>query len=119
MCEIDMGDGEPIEGYTEKNRKARKEHRCTICGGRIASGERYAYRSGICDREPFSEKSCAACLDDDRQFSHAHHVSGVGGWLPDLLDECIAEREPGWEKWAAMRERMRSRRLPPAPKGER
>jgi hypothetical protein len=110
MCEIDTGDGEPIYGYSATTRKARKHHSCTVCGGPISPGESYTYRSGICDSEPWSEKSCALCLVDDKEFSKAHDVGGVGSMLPDYLDDCIQERGPGWEKWRAMRERLRARR---------
>ncbi len=42
---------------------ARKEHKCTECGGKIKPGERYERVRGIWDiRHPETYKTCVYCL---------------------------------------------------------
>lgn len=110
MCEIYTGDDEAVDGYTEKRRTARKSHACDCCGGRILAGESYVYRSWIFDHAPESEKCCDPCGKDATEFNKEHHVSLFAHRVPEYLDECVEEKEPGWEKWQAMIDRMKARR---------
>lgn len=47
--------------FTEKERKARKIHKCCECTHEITVGEKYQYVSGIWDGEPDSYKTCLSC----------------------------------------------------------
>jgi len=57
-----MSDFEMPSAFTEKERKARKEHKCCECNQKINIGERYQYCSGIWDGRPDSYKTCLSCL---------------------------------------------------------
>lgn len=35
--------------FTNVTRKARKKHKCIICGGEIQKGHMYLYRDGVCE----------------------------------------------------------------------
>lgn len=67
MCEF------PVV-YHMNPRRARKEHRCCECGGKIAKGETYNYHSGVWDNQGRSFKVCVDCdrlrdeLNKDRDF---------------------------------------------------
>jgi len=50
------------EAFTEKVRKARKEHKCCECHEEIKAQESYQYCSGIWDGEPSSYKTCLSCV---------------------------------------------------------
>lgn len=54
---------DPPDFYTTKFRKARKEHTCYECSGRISAGETYEYTSGSWERRPDSFKTCERCHD--------------------------------------------------------
>ena len=54
MCEF------PVV-YHMKVLRARKEHRCCECGGKILSGESYNYHSGVWDGQGMSFKVCPEC----------------------------------------------------------
>jgi hypothetical protein len=47
--------------YHMKARRARKEHRCCECGGKILSGESYNYHCGVWDGQGRSFKVCVDC----------------------------------------------------------
>lgn len=49
--------------FKQKNRKARKQHKCCECHHEINIGEHYEYSSGIWDGEPSSYKTCASCVE--------------------------------------------------------
>jgi hypothetical protein len=48
MCSCDF-DGEPYRVWKEKERRARKTHRCDECDGLIKPGEMYYWFRGFCD----------------------------------------------------------------------
>lgn len=45
----------------ERDRKARKAHKCGECSASIQPGERYWYATGRCEGEWFDAKVCARC----------------------------------------------------------
>src|SRR5690349_424705 len=47
--------------YTERYRKARKEHRCDACGGTIKSGDVYSYTASLFDGSWDSATRCGRC----------------------------------------------------------
>jgi len=57
MCQTD----EVPRAWTEKWRKARKDHKCIACRESIRSGHRYHYSSGIWENRPADFKHCARC----------------------------------------------------------
>jgi hypothetical protein len=57
--------------YSEATRKAKKEHVCGECSGKIKPGEKYWYATGLCEGEWFDAKVCAAC-EEMYLFVKAH-----------------------------------------------
>jgi len=53
--------GEMPEAYKEKDRIARKPHKCCECGGGIAVGQIYSYASGVWEGQGESYKTCKPC----------------------------------------------------------
>jgi hypothetical protein len=109
MCEIDFGDGDPVYGFTQRQRKARKEHRCDLCRGAIPSGSTYFYASWIYDHRPDWEHVCAVCAADIEAFSKAHEGFFMADSFLHYLDECIAEGDEESEAWIPMRDRIHAR----------
>ena len=61
MCRIDEDAGD-WRVYRERDRCARKSHRCDECGRTIFVGETYVYRGGIiAEGDPLFYKACAHC----------------------------------------------------------
>ena len=83
-----MSDGPKC--YTETFPKARKEHRCCECGGRIVIGEIYHLFKGIWD-EPGTYKTCIDCkeLRDEIPIDEGWNFEELGdNWgNDDAFDE--------------------------------
>lgn len=114
MCEIDFSEGEPVTGYRTKTRKARKPHRCDCCRGPIETGSTYLYASWLHEREPDSEKQCAACAADNREFASAHGVYLFGSEFYNYLHECVVNPDEDGDdedskRWRPMLERLDAR----------
>jgi hypothetical protein len=62
MFNCDCSDYDQPEFINVYERKARKSHRCSECGGIINKGERYKYISGKWDGDVASYKRCSDCL---------------------------------------------------------
>lgn len=83
--------------YMMRVRRARKEHRCCECGGKILKGESYNYHSGVWDNQGRSFKVCPECdllrdeLDKDRDIEDR---IVFGGLVEDvqLTDDLAAAR---------------------------
>jgi hypothetical protein len=58
MCSCDL---EQPDFWSEKLRKARKQHHCCECGSQINLGEVYHYCSGKWDDSINSFKTCLSC----------------------------------------------------------
>lgn len=56
-------DYEPAEFFQSSKPRARKEHRCYECGGRILPGEQYEYVVGKWSGDFSSFKTCERCHD--------------------------------------------------------
>ena len=65
---LDSGDYDSCTVYNEKDRKARKPHKCLECGRIIEPGEIYIYGSGIFDHAPFNHATCADCQSVIKEF---------------------------------------------------
>ena len=48
--------------WRERLVKARKEHKCCECGGKIQPGEQYGYAEALYDGEWTTWKRCPSCL---------------------------------------------------------
>ena len=83
--------------YHQESRRARKEHRCCECGGRIVKGESYNYHSGVRDNQGRSFKVCVDC-DRLRDFMNKGRdlddLIPFGGLVEDVhsLDDSAADR---------------------------
>ena len=66
MCDCDL---EPPTVFRETKRKARKDHKCNDCRGRIVAGETYTETFGVWDGDARRFKRCADC---DEFISWAH-----------------------------------------------
>ena len=114
MCEIEF-DGDPVVGFRQQTRKARKTHVCDCCGSTIKPGDAYLYASWIADRKPDWEKQCAACADDNREFSKAHGVCLFADAFYTYLNECVFDPYAGEDededakRWRPMLERLKAR----------
>ena len=53
----------PPEFYHRELRRARKEHRCAECDGRILAGEQYEHVRGKWDGYVGTFKTCERCVD--------------------------------------------------------
>lgn len=80
----------------EKNRTARKNHKCTSCMADILKGDNYTYISGIWSGEPESFKLCANCKNVVDNFKKMDEhlgyedgpsldLGGVGAWLQGFM----------------------------------
>ena len=58
MCDYDQ-----LEAYKHILRRARKQHKCCECTGKIETGESYHYHSGCWDGTAKSWKICQQCND--------------------------------------------------------
>lgn len=50
---------------SERVRRARLEHTCSLCNATIAPGAVYRARFVLVDGQPWGEKTCSACCDDE------------------------------------------------------
>lgn len=88
MCAIDDCD-ERVEVLREKDRAARKEHRCSECRRTIAPGETYHYEFGKLEGEAVTYRTCAHCMVA-RKWLHKN----CGGWIyngviQEILDHSV------------------------------
>ena len=74
-CPLGGGDECPASAYTQKNRRAAKEHRCTECGETITKGTMYEYVKGLWDGAWSAYKTCLSCVEI------RDHFACVSGWL--------------------------------------
>ncbi len=80
---VDVGDYEPSEFYRDGIYKARKEHKCCECDGKILPGVRYFKTVGKWEGKFSTFRQCLPCHEIQRAFSCD------GGWVYGGL----------WEAW--------------------
>ena len=69
-----------LEFYTATKPKARKQHKCDLCGKIIEPGEKYSCFSGKYDGEMFTTKHCLPCNNIVNAYcDKCEH----GGWADD------------------------------------
>lgn len=84
--------------YMMRVRRARKEHRCCECGGKILKGESYNYHSGVWDGQGRSFKVCPECdllradLDFDAHGDDAVPFTEICERVKDLGDPATTDR---------------------------
>jgi hypothetical protein len=110
MCEIGDDDGY-ASVWSEKQRRARKQHRCTSCGGSIRPGDLYLNHFSIFEGDATSARLCAACDGSRDEFSHAHEGTLLHPeTLLDSLVECVEQEPEMAPKWQPMIDAIRQRR---------
>jgi hypothetical protein len=109
MCYVDL---EPCKVWQERDRTARKRHRCDGCRGPILPGETYTAHFSVFEGRALSEKMCGGCDADRSEFAVAHEgMLCTPGDLRNMIRECMGESEDDDErkKWQAMLDRIKSR----------
>lgn len=111
MCDIG-DDAEPFETVCETERKARKPHRCDCCSGIISAGETYLNHFSKFEGEINSEKMCAACLRDRKDFVDEHGFFTTPSDTPDNYRDCVDARDDfaSMLKWSRALRRISNRR---------
>lgn len=96
MCFVDL---EPCEVWDERDRKARKEHKCSACGGKITVGSLYVVHFNVFEGEAKSDKMCKPCEAARREFAKDHDgMLCMPRELINMIRECIGEE--GGEEFA-------------------
>ena len=80
-CDYDY-DNKPIEFQNLTTPKARKEHKCSDCGGIIRIGERYEYSVMKYDGSICVEKRCADCIFIVHEVGRAFYVDCESRFQP-------------------------------------
>jgi hypothetical protein len=91
MCMTD--DGEQWTLFRSGQRRAAKDHRCCECGRTIASGEHYAYATGLIDDTWLSYRTCVQC---EAACGWLRIV--CGGWVYGLTEEDLVNHVTGDER---------------------
>ena len=111
MCEVNFDDAEGPAVWNETTPKARKPHRCAGCGSTIPVGTVHVRLFVVHDGSPTAERECPACTVDRNVVEDAHDSVGLmPSYLGEFLDNCIADNEPGAERWEAIRASIAARR---------
>ena len=110
-------EGEAPSAYVEEDRKARKVHKCSECGGQILPGEKYRHTWGIWEGTAYAFKGCSDC----RAFAawalaHAKCIClNIGREHSDILDamydlnhECPGLHEEAKARSKAIRDKRRA-----------
>lgn len=84
MCMFD--NSEMAEVLTQKDVRARKEHRCYECRRTIAKGEQYRYETYLADGSISNLKTCRHCLRVREWL-----LRECGGFLCEAMLEDIEE----------------------------
>lgn len=76
------------DAFNSQTRKARKNHICCECRGRILAKEQYEYSSGIWEGRPDSFKTCLACIEAEKKFNSilGSYCFNLGDMYQDTRD---------------------------------
>lgn len=80
MCRYD--DGEHCEVWIETRHRARKQHQCFECNGKISPGENYWRIFLVFEGEPDSKKVCDPCYQACKLFIET--------------ERAMCDESPGW-----------------------
>jgi hypothetical protein len=111
MCDVGWdSDGPAFFSRTE--RKARKQHACDACDGKIQPGERYVVESFVAARgeRAESQKCCMPCDQIIEEFMLAHDSGPFPAYARSALKQCIDEEPETAPKWQPMLDEMDARR---------
>lgn len=110
MCEI-YDDGDYCTIWNERERKARKPHRCSCCRSTIQPGTVYIVHFSLFDGDATSEKMCVECVADRQAFADAHGgiLFNPGSFLLRLSD-CISEGDEDDRRWVGMLDGIQRKR---------
>lgn len=90
--------------FRERERIARKDHRCCECYGTIKAGVRYMYSSGVWDGQGSSFKTCLRCdavrtdgsvLAGLVEFDCGPPMGGLAQWLLDAAGDLDMDLKSG------------------------
>lgn len=109
MCDYLDDDG-AVEYLFTATRRAAKTHACACCGRVIEPGQRYVVVSWVGEGTADSEKCCASCARVRETFGKEHSFYPHPSSVVEFLDQCVAERDDGYQRWARMLRRIRKRR---------
>lgn len=82
------------DAFREKERTARRDHKCCECHGTIAVGSKYVYTSGVWDGQGRDCKTCLRCArvrSDGYRFAYEPDEGPPLGGLADWLIELAAD----------------------------
>lgn len=85
--------------WRESKPKARKEHKCDLCGGAIKIGEKYIRSSGMYDGYFYDNKHHVECNGFINKYCRAHEdveytADAIEDWIYDrVCADCIHESE--------------------------
>lgn len=104
------------ECFVVRTPKARKQHKCCECRGRIQLGETYERASGIWDGEPMRFKTCCDCaalraeVNEEADPWDLCPFEALGEWCQETREASF------WARFKAIKEK-RKIVLTPAPPG--
>lgn len=81
---------------------ARKQHKCSECGGVIPKGAQYIVRHGICNNEPFRLKFCFLCEAVGAHLDkRIDYVRAWGCLAEDCAEDVPADGEGNYRRGRA------------------
>lgn len=75
------------QAFSQKVRKARKNHVCCECFSEISTNEEYQFTSGVWDGEPDSYKVCASCVELRNDYFDKTGDHAGFGYLRETISE--------------------------------
>jgi hypothetical protein len=107
-CEVDTYDDdcEPVQMYSERMVRSRKDHKCGECRTvSIHRGDVYKYATYLFDGKWEEHKICQMCIDTAKHFfSGGSYPFGTlwdelgdylnDNWRKDLPSDCISQLPP-------------------------
>ena len=104
MCYVDL---EPCELFEEKIVKAKKQHKCSCCFGKINVDENYLRHFSVFEGEKTFNKACMLCYNDRDKFAQEHDgMLCAPEWFENLLRDCIVEDTESEKVWKPILDRI-------------
>lgn len=87
-----------MEFYTENIRRAKKSHKCDLCGNQISIGEKYHRQSGKYDGEFFDRCLHERCNNIISTYCKENNEQeydewSIEDWLSDSYCYCCEQKE--------------------------
>jgi hypothetical protein len=111
MCDVGWDSDGPAF-YSRTARRARKQHVCDACAGKIQPGEKYVVEAFAAERgdKAESQKCCMACEAIRDAFMEVHDSGPFASYTRSALRHCIEEEPASAETWQPMLDAMDARR---------